>query len=62
MKSINVTIDAVGNIAIETTGFSGAACLSETAELERALGAKTREVNTREMNMTSTQEVQRVRQ
>jgi hypothetical protein len=62
MKSISVTFDADGNSVIETTGFVGTACLKETAALEQALGNKTKNVNTREMTATSTQEVQRAKQ
>ena len=62
MKSISVTFDAEGNSVIETTGFVGTACLKETAALEQALGNKTKNVNTREMTATSTQEVQRAKQ
>lgn len=62
MKSINVTFDNDGNSTIETTGFTGTACLKETAALEQALGNKTKNVNTREMTATSTREVQRANQ
>ena len=62
MKSINVTFDADGNSTISTTGFTGTACLKETAALEQALGATAKRTPTREMTVTSTQEAQRAKQ
>lgn len=62
MKLINVTFDADGNSTISTTGFTGTACLKETAALEQALGATAQRTPTREMTATSTQEVQRAKQ
>ena len=62
MKSINVTFDNDGNSTIETTGFTGTACLKETAALEQALGATAKRTPTREMTVTSTQEAQRAKQ
>ena len=62
MKSINVTFDADGNSTISTTGFTGTACLKETAALEQALGATAQRTPTREMTVTSTQEAQRAKQ
>ena len=54
MKSINVTFDADGNSTISTTGFTGTACLKETAALEQALGATAKRTATREMNVAAT--------
>jgi hypothetical protein len=48
MKQIDVIIDAQGNPSIQTSGFSGDECVKETAALERALGAKTKDVKTPE--------------
>ena len=62
MKLINVTFDADGNSTISTIGFTGTACLKETAALEQALGATAKRTPTREMTATSTQEVQRAKQ
>jgi len=40
MKTVKVTFDEKGNATIETSGYSGGECMSETAELEAALGKK----------------------
>lgn len=37
-KTIEVVVDEVGNVKIEASGFSGGACLKETASIEEALG------------------------
>lgn len=37
MKMITVTFKG-GNVSVRTSGFTGASCLSETLELEQALG------------------------
>jgi hypothetical protein len=41
MKTIDVIIDTDGNIAVQTSGFSGPECKQATADLERALGTVT---------------------
>jgi hypothetical protein len=39
-----ITVDITdGKATIETRGFSGKACLDATAELEKAMGAKTQD-------------------
>lgn len=38
-----------GEVKIETSGFTGAKCKAETADLERALGRTTADVPTAEM-------------
>jgi hypothetical protein len=48
MKQIDVLIDESGNPTIETSGFTGGECAAETAALEKALGAKTRDTKTPE--------------
>lgn len=48
MKTIDVIIDSNGDPKIETSGFSGGECSVETAALERALGAKTKDTKTPE--------------
>lgn len=48
MKTIDVNIDPNGNPTIETSGFSGGECATETAALEKALGAKTKDTKTPE--------------
>jgi len=61
MKEIIVTIDAQGNTVITTKGFVGTECLKETAEIEKALGAKTSDTRTRE-SFSTAKEVARVTQ
>tara|TARA_R110002110_G_scaffold92311_2_gene240691 strand:+ start:217 stop:402 length:186 start_codon:yes stop_codon:yes gene_type:complete len=61
MKEIIVTIDAQGNTVITTKGFAGTECLKETAEIEKALGAKTKDERTRE-SFTAARQVNRVTQ
>jgi hypothetical protein len=41
MKTIEVNIDADGNVEVATAGFSGAECKVATADLERQLGKVT---------------------
>ena len=53
MPQIKVRISPDGNSTIETTGFTGTDCLRETMELERALGAKTRDTMTAEAGRSS---------
>lgn len=48
MKTIDVWIDQTGNARIETSGFTGGECATETAALEKALGAKTKDTKTPE--------------
>ena len=48
MKEMIVTIDAQGNTVITTKGFVGTECLKETADIEKALGAKIKDTRTRE--------------
>ena len=61
MKEIIVTIDAQGNTVITTKGFAGTECLKETADIEKALGAKTKDERTRE-SFADTRQVNRVNQ
>ncbi len=46
MKRIEVLIDETGNPTIQTSGFAGTECAAETAALEKALGAKTKDTKT----------------
>jgi hypothetical protein len=48
MKQIDVIIDETGNPTIHTSGFTGGECAKETAALEKALGAKTKDTKTPE--------------
>lgn len=41
-KYIDVVVDDAGGIVIEAHGFTGGACLKETAALEKALGKVTK--------------------
>lgn len=38
IEEIEITIGADGKVRLETSGFSGEACLAETKELEALLG------------------------
>ena len=53
MKQIIVTFDN-GKTTIETKGFTGGACLKETADLKAALGQTTSERKTPEYFATQT--------
>lgn len=48
MKQIDIIVDEAGGVKIETSGFAGGECARETAALEKALGAKTRDTKTPE--------------
>jgi hypothetical protein len=48
MRTIDVHIDDQGNPKIETSGFAGGECAKETADLEKALGAKVKDTKTAE--------------
>jgi hypothetical protein len=43
MKTIEIVIDAKGDVRLQTKGFTGAACRDASALLERALGESTAE-------------------
>ena len=49
-KTITVTITD-GKAKIETRGFAGKACMDATAELEKAMGAKTSDSKTPEFDV-----------
>ena len=49
-REIIVTIGVNGDVQIETKGYNGAECLKATAALEKKLGAKTRDIKTREFS------------
>jgi len=48
MKTIEITVDPLGQTRIETKGFSGSECLDATRELERALGMTSKNQRTAE--------------
>jgi len=52
-KQITVTIGPNGETEIATAGFSGSDCLKETMDLERKLGATTKDTKTREFTTTN---------
>lgn len=41
-RYIDVVVDDDGKVTIEAHGFTGGACLKETAEIEKALGKVTK--------------------
>lgn len=49
-QTITITIED-GKSTIETRGFSGKACMDATAELEKAMGAKTSDRKTPEFDV-----------
>lgn len=53
-KQIEVLITATGEVKIKTVGFKGAECLKATEGLERALGKKSSDKATPEMQQTET--------
>ena len=53
-QTITVTIRD-GKAVVETKGFRGASCLKATEELERALGATTKDVKTAEYHQQAAQ-------
>jgi hypothetical protein len=48
MKKITISISPVGDVKVETKGFSGSTCKAETAEFEKSLGKTTRDKPTGE--------------
>jgi hypothetical protein len=48
MKTIEITVNPLGETKIETKGFSGSECLEATRELERALGMTSNDKRTAE--------------
>lgn len=53
MREIIITVGRTGDSKIETKGFAGSECLKETIDIERKLGAKTKDVHTAEMRSQS---------
>ena len=53
MKTITVTIEN-GEASVETAGFKGKECLTETDALEKALGKKTTTTMTAESRLQAT--------
>jgi len=60
LKTIEITIDAKGEVVVQTKGFTGSACKDASRFIEQALGEKTAEQPTAEFHQTDTcqQEVQ----
>jgi hypothetical protein len=48
MKTIEITVNPLGQTRIETKGFSGSECIEATRELERALGVTRKDQRTAE--------------
>ena len=48
MKTIEITVNPLGETKIETKGFFGSECLEATRELERALGVTSKDQRTAE--------------
>lgn len=45
MKSLEIIIGTTGEVKIDAIGFTGNACEKATAEMQKALGDKTKETN-----------------
>ena len=54
MKTIEVVIDATGEVEVSTSGFVGAECKKATADLERALGKTTKDTVTPDYHKRAT--------
>jgi hypothetical protein len=54
-KKIVITIGDNGSVEVETKGFAGSSCLTETAALEAALGGATKTIKTQEFHQPATQ-------
>ena len=48
MQKIEITISVTGDVKVQTKGFSGSSCKTETAEFEKSLGKKTSDTPTGE--------------
>jgi len=49
LKTIEITIDAKGEVSLQTKGFTGAACKDASRFIEQALGEKVAEQPTAEL-------------
>lgn len=54
MRSIEVVIDARGEVRLQTKGYTGAECRQASAEIEKALGIVQSDQPTAEMYTAST--------
>ena len=50
MKTIEITVDAKGQVTVQTRGFTGGACRDASKFVEEALGRKTAETLTAEFH------------
>lgn len=49
MKTIEITVDAKGEVTVQTKGFVGASCRDATKSIEQALGIVQSDTPTAEM-------------
>ena len=54
MKTIEITVDAKGECAVQTKGFTGTSCREASKALERALGMVQSDTPTAELYQTQT--------
>ena len=52
-QTIEITVDAKGEITVQTKGFTGQSCRAASAFLEKALGTATGEQLTAEFHQTA---------
>jgi hypothetical protein len=62
LKLIEITVDAKGEIVVETKGFAGSSCKDASRFLEQALGESTRERLTAEFHQSTDQRVEQRQQ
>lgn len=53
MKTIEITIDAKGEVVVQTKGFAGSACKEASRFIEQALGAVQSDIATAEMHQSA---------
>jgi hypothetical protein len=61
-KTIEITVDAKGEVLVETKGFAGSACKDASRFLEQALGDSTAERLTAEFHQPANQRVEQRQQ
>jgi hypothetical protein len=58
LKTIEITVDAKGQVVVQTKGFAGASCKEASRFIEQALGEAAAETLTAEFHQTADQQVE----
>jgi hypothetical protein len=61
-KTIELTVDAKGEVVVETKGFTGSSCKDASRFLEQALGVPTAERLTAEFHQAADQRIEQQQQ